>query len=70
MAYSKVFQCSNPDSMLWKLHQKAKFTLSRHNDLFQNGKNNKNLNFMEIFSFLISIIFVELQSNLFKQPLL
>ena len=60
----KVLQCSNPDSMLWKLHQKAKFRLFKHNDLwqlgFQNGKKDENFDFTEIFSFLISNIFAEL----------
>ena len=45
-----MLQCSNPDSMLWKLHQKAKFRLFRHNDLrqlgFQNDKKDKNFDFM------------------------
>ena len=60
----KVLQCSNPDSMLWKLHQKAKFRLFIDNDLwqsgFQNGKKDENFDFMEVLSFLISNIFVEL----------
>ena len=60
----KVLQCSNPDIIVWKLHQKAKFRLLRHNDLrqlgFQNGKKDENFDFTEIFSFLISNIFVEL----------
>ena len=51
----KVLQCWNPDSMLWKLHQKAKFRLFRYNDLwqlgFQNGKKDENFDFTEIFSF-------------------
>ena len=50
--------------LLWKLHQKVKFRLLRHNDLwhlgFQNGKKDENSDFMEIFSFSISNIFVEL----------
>ena len=29
----KELQCSNPDSMLWKFHQKAKFRPFRHDDL-------------------------------------
>ena len=50
--------------LLWKLYQKVKFRLLRHNDLwhlgFQNGKKDENSDFMEIFSFSISNIFVEL----------
>ena len=48
----KVLQFANPDSMLWKLHQKANFRLFRRRQLaFQNREKDKNLDFMEIFHF-------------------
>ena len=51
----KVLQCSNPDSMLLKLYQKAKFRLFRNNNLwqlgFQNGKKMKILIFWRFFHF-------------------
>ena len=50
--YSKVHHCWNPDSILWRVHQEAKFRLFRHKDLWLLGcENGKNYKSWEYFGF-------------------